>query len=145
MYISFVVVLRLSFIYLFGKCLLHPGVGQAQRKGPRIHRAKTKLLPISCHTVFRSATVIVNTSISKSNTEYFEHRHCLLHLCVMRARLRPQQGIDASVLRIGQEPLKGGCSCPGPLESQMVCWRDEVNMGRPPSRDGLALLYSESI
>lgn len=122
-----------------------PECGTCTARVPGIHRAKTKLLPGSCHTVFISASVIIHMSISKSHTEFFEHRHYLIYLCVMRAQLSPQQGIGANVLRKGRDPLLGGFSRPGWTESQIVCCRDEVNVGRAPGRDALALLCSDSI
>lgn len=83
----FVIVLYLRFIYLFNKCLACPIVGHVQCMVPRIHREKTKLLPNTCNLVFISDMVITNMSISKSNLEFFESRHCLIYLCIIRARL----------------------------------------------------------
>lgn len=66
MSVSSVVMLCLSFIYLFSKCLLHLSVGRAQCKVPRIHRAKTRLLPKAV-TWYLSAAVVSNMSVSKSD------------------------------------------------------------------------------
>lgn len=83
----FVIMLYLRFIYLFNKCLVHPIVGHEQCMVPRIHREKTKLLLNTCNLVFISDMVITNMSISKSNLEFFESRHCLIYLYIIRARL----------------------------------------------------------
>lgn len=99
-YIPFVIVVCLNFLYLFNKYLLQAMHSTRCQE----FRAKTKLLPNSCHMVFISATVIINMSISKSNIEFFEHRHHLIYLCVMRAQLGPEQRIGASVPRKGGRP-----------------------------------------
>lgn len=77
----------LLFIYLFSKCLASPAEGHVQCLVPRIHREKTKLLLNTCNLLFISTMVISNVSISKSDFEFFESRHCLIYLCIIRAKL----------------------------------------------------------
>lgn len=45
--ISFVIVLHGSFIYLFGKCLLHPSVGRAQRGCQEFTEQRQSCCPVA--------------------------------------------------------------------------------------------------
>lgn len=84
--VPFVVMFYVSFIYLFSKCLLHPTVGSTVQCAKNSQQ-KDKVAAQCWDTVFISNTVLINMSVSKSNLESFEGPHCLIYLCIIRARL----------------------------------------------------------